>query len=950
MDNFIHRLALHISQEYPDLSKLTIVLPSQRAVKYIQKALHEVYERPFFSPNFITIDAFAHSFSENQLVDPVELLFRFYKIYQNLGHNEDFETFLNWAPLLIADCNDIDRYLVDAEQLFKNLRDVRELEQWSFGEGRELSESQQQFLAFWEQLKDFYREINTALEKDNLAYSGRLMRNAVHSILEKVDELYPQQNFLFTGFNALSEAEIQLMQRLVQVNRAQIILEADQFYMENSNHEAGLFIRKTKERIPETLVFQSNKLRESEKNIVVTSCAQAGSMLKVTQDLLTNINRQDLNETVLLLADESLIVPAIKHIPKFVEVANITLGLPLKLTALRPWIEHIFEFQRNFDYFKTDALYHKTITAFLKHPFVELFLTAEDRKIIAKEEAAIIKFNKIFTKLKLEDFSPEIREILQLVFSPWRGDFTTALEQFQTLNRLLFDKLNHPDYLLEKTAIYHFHEAIKSLSMVFNREDIPSMNLRSFEKFFNMRWMRETVAYYGNPIDGLQVMGLLETRMLHFKNVIVVGLNEGVLPPKNNINSLIPMDLRRYFQLPLPADKDAIFAHHFYRLIAGADNINILFSTNQGDDLAASEPSRYLQQIELELKPQSRINLQYNAYNIPVNESIAELGFQNSEEVQARILSYFRTGLSPSALNKFIKCPLDFYLRYVLKYSDDEDVEEGIESSTFGDVVHKTLEALYKPFEGELKPIQIHDIQNMLEQSDAEVERLFKANFDTSIDVFDSGAMYFALLAAKKQVRRFLKFEQQLLNSNPDKQLFIVALEQKFTKKIEISVHGKMEEIEIVGHIDRIDRFGDALRIVDYKTGKCDAKQVTISGKRFTEICAALENLDSFNFEEEKFQDLDYGYVLQLLFYLVLYTENTNHIPDAIGILAMRNLEEGLQQLTVKSGGKSNQTSLEIDLKLARFTEKYIQYLAEKILKTPAFYHNPKARYCIMCS
>jgi ATP-dependent helicase/nuclease subunit B len=420
------------------------------------------------------------------------------------------------------------------------------------------------------------------------------------------------------------------------------------------------------------------------------------------------------------------------------------------------------------------------------------------------------------------------------------------------------------------------------------------------------------------------------------------------LPPVNSINSLIPLDLRRYFGLPLPADKDAIFAHHFYRLLSGAENIHVLYSTNQGDDLAAAEPSRYLQQIELELKPVSKLRITHNTYNIPVSESISALSFSNSEEVRARILAYFQRGLSPSAMSKFLKCPMDFYVRYVLKYSDDEDVEEDIEHSTFGSVVHNTLEKLYTPFIGEVRPVLIEDIDRMLEICDSEVEVQFKNKFETSVDVFDRGAMYFALLAAKKQVRRFLKYERNLLKENPEQSLYIVSLEKKYEKDLSIAVSGRRETIKLLGNIDRVDRFGGKLRIVDYKTGKCEAFQVTIGGKSCENITEALQNLDAYDFESMK--HLDQHYVLQLLVYLVLYFENQKEIPDAIGIISMRNLNDGLQQLRIKPKSNSPVSQeIPVDEKLAEFTTRYLAHLAELIMKTERFEHNPKSKYCLLC-
>lgn len=949
MEKFIEQLVNHITDKHADLSAVTLVLPSQRAVRYIQRSLYQVLQKPFFSPTFFTIDEFCRSFVDVLPVDEVTLLFRFYTIYKKLGNEDDFETFLNWAPLLIADCNDIDRYMVDAKQLFKSLRDVRELEHWSFGEGRELSESQKQFLAFWDQLGDFYKEINVNFDQDKLGYAGSILRKAVLDVLSRIDDLYPNQHIIFAGFNALSEAELQLIAQLIKLKRADLILEADSFYLENRNHEAGMFIRKTKDRIPESLIFVQNELKNGFKEIVVTACAQSGSMLKVVQDLLSKLSPSDLNDTLLLLADESLIIPAIKHIPKSVGVANITLGLPLKLTAIRPWIELVFEFQRNFDYFKTDALYHKTLTAFFRHPFTDLILSDSDRLLIQKEEAAIIKYNKIFTKPDFSSFSSDMQRCTNLLLIPWAGDYKAAISKILRLNQFIFDCLDSKENVVERSACYHFNEVMQDLAKVFDQDGLPSMTLRTFEKFLTMRWIRETVAYYGNPVEGLQVMGMLETRMLNFKNVIVVGLNEGILPPKNMVNSLIPMDLRRFFSLPLPQEKDAIFAHHFYRLLAGVEKMHILYSENQGDDSNTVEPSRYLRQIELELLPVSNISLIHSTYGIPSSETFVDLSFSNSFEVKDRILDYFRRGLSPSALNKFLNCPLDFYLRYVLKYSDGEDVEEGIESSTFGDVVHRVLEVFYLPFVGEVKRVQAEDIDVMLKRCDDEVLSQFKKKFDTSIDIFDGGVMYFALLAARKQVRRYLNYERSLILDNPDKELFIVSLELEFAKEIQIDNGGKLELIRIVGKIDRVDRFDGVLRIIDYKTGKCDEKQVLISNDRCASILKALDDLDGFNFEE--FKGLNSGYVFQLLFYLVLYLEEADALPGAIGILSLRNMKYGLQELKFGNSKKADAfLELQLDRKLAAFTSKYIIYLAESILKTDQFIHNSKSQFCILCN
>jgi hypothetical protein len=853
--------------------------------------------------------------------------------------------------MLIADCNEIDRYLIDPKQLFKNLRDIKEIENWSFEAGRTLSESQRQFLGFWDQLKDYYEAINTDLAQEKLAYGGAIFRKALENLDTRLDVLYPHQSFLFAGFNALSEAEIQLMNRLVKKGRAHVVAEADRFFLKNFSHEAGVFIRQTKLRIPEMKVFERNQLANDKKEIDLISCAQSGSMLKVTQDILSKMSAAELSKTVLLLADESLIVPAIKHIPKMVGKANITLGLPLKLTPLRPWIELIFEFQNNFEYFRTKSLYYKTLISFFRHPYLGRIISSEDLKIFAKEEAAIVSKNRIFTKLPVELFSEKLRLLLDLVLQPWEHDFKTAIFRILEINRLVYESLDKEHDLIERSALFHFHEAIKHLEQIFDQSHIPEMTLRSFEKFFNMRWMKETVAYYGNPIEGLQVMGLLETRMLSFENLIVVGLNEGAMPPKNVVNSLIPMDLRRYFGLPLPNDKEALFAHHFYRLLVDAKRAWIMHSTNQGDDISLAEPSRYIRQIELELARENpNITLKYSNFNLVVNSPVQELQFENNAATRSRIMEYFsKSGLSPSALNKFVTCPLDFYFRYVLKYREEDDVEESVEHSTFGTVVHAVLEKLYTPYVSDVKALQPDDVRWMLKHYEAEVDRSFRANYETEETHFNSGEMYFASVAAKKQIQRFLLNELAFLLDNPAVPMYILGLEESLKHEVEIKRNGNKEKILLNGTIDRIDRVGDKIRIIDYKTGGCKKENVVVAGK-YTELIAQQTNFTKEDFDAADFGDFNTKYATQLLFYLLLFYSKYKVMPEEIGIHSLRNVSLGLQTLRFTPKKVNNQNvAVAIDEKLVLFTESYIRYVAENILATEIFEHKPKAKYCLLC-
>jgi ATP-dependent helicase/DNAse subunit B len=274
-----------------------------------------------------------------------------------------------------------------------------------------------------------------------------------------------------------------------------------------------------------------------------------------------------------------------------------------------------------------------------------------------------------------------------------------------------------------------------------------------------------------------------------------------------------------------------------------------------------------------------------------------------------------------------------------------------VESSTFGDLVHKTFEELYTPFVGNNCEVSTRDIDNMLKIYERIVSKHFKEKFSTSPEVFERGAMYFALLAAKKQVRRFLEFEKVQLLKSPEKKLVILSLECELEKHIPIHYKSEIKTIRIAGKIDRIDQFGEQIRIIDYKTGNCDQSQVTISGERYNELCRALENVEEYEFDEAKMKDLDQGYILQLLFYLVLYTHGKAKMPDLVGILSMRNLKEGIQNLNHAAKLKKGEERIfeALHPNLPRYAERYITHLAERIFKLESFQHNTKAKYCLNC-
>lgn len=936
MPHFIRQVAEYIQTHYKDTSNLTVVLPSQRAKKYIQEELFDVLGKPYFSPNFITINTWIKDLVPHKVISSVQLLFELYHVHKELADSpESFDEFMRWGKLLLNDCDEIDRYLIEPDQLFKNLRDVKEIENWSFDSGNELTESQKKFMEFWDKLGGYYTKFNSHLQNRGLCYMGSAYRFVSNNIeLTFVEQ--KDAHFLFVGFNALSPSEISIMKQLVKMGRGNVMLEGDDFFVKDELHEAGRFLRALKIEIPESVLCTGNRLLEEEKSFEVISCSQPTSQVKAGMTILKSLSKNELKNTLLLLADESLIVPAIKHIPAEVGEANITLGLPLKNTLLRTWVDLLFEIQENMNYFATSAAYHKTLSAFLQHPFFRKFITEEEVEQVEKILKDIIKFNKLFNKVDFPHLSEKSNELIKLAFESWSGNWKQSLEMFRSINRMLFPVFDKEVDLLERSAITQFDEAIREIEPIFN-ENTPEFGLHVFKQLVNPFWMNKSVAYYGNPTEGLQIMGLLETRMLEFDNIIAIGLNEGKMPPSNLIQTIIPMDLRQYFNLPTPSEKDALFAHHFYRLLPGVKKCWITYNNAPGEGLVANEPSRYLRQLELELvRENDKIEWKTSNFELEVNDlNKGGIEIPSSEETTQAILHYFEKGVSASALNKFLTCPLDFYYRYILGLHESDEVEEEMESSTFGQIVHNTLEELYKPFQEKKLQVTEFDLDKMLHEYPLELNKQFAAIFNSQKDVFAKGRNYLSFEMAAYQIERFLKFERTQLQENPDKKLFILSLEENLEVEFSITLNGKPHPLKVKGLIDRVDSWGGRTRIVDYKTGKCDTEHVTIG----FDIDDVNENYHDFipsRLSKAKF-------VLQLGIYNLLYYKNKATYADEAGIISMTQLSSGFQTL------QENKTSALINDGHIELVESLVKQITNDILDLDYFSHKQKAKYCEYC-
>lgn len=935
--SFTDQIADYIKENNLELKNLTIILPSERAKKYISASLFKRYGRPILAPEMITIDRWVKGLSDKTVVDKTRLLIKLFSIQQQDPSQLDnsFDEFLTWGNLLLSDFDEIDRYMLDSKQVFKNLADIKEIENWSFGEDRELSPGQKRFMEFWEKIPIYYQKLNDLLDKEKVCYMGKAYR----FVAENPDVVFKknkEQIFLFAGFNALSKAEMDIMRQLHRLGRAHILINADEFYLNENNHEAGRFMRNLLSYLDvKTLPFVSNKLLKNEKSINIIECAQNTGQVKVASTLLEGLNSEELSETLLLLADESLINPVLKNLPKSIGKANITLGLPLKNTSIRTWVELLFSIQENKVRFNTSSIYCRDLQKLWNHPLFVGILNSEQSLKITEFQNDQIRRNKIFQNSSSVSLGEVQDNLLELMISSWNNDWTLAIDNIRKMNDLIFQNLKEKD-LFEKAIVYEFDRSLIDFQNIVH-EGLPQMNIRSFKHLFQLHWSSHSIAYHGNPMDGLQIMGLLETRLLDFKKIIVLGLNEGKMPPTNPIQTMIPMDLRKYHGLPTPRDKQGLFAHHFYRLLHSCEQMWVTFTSSK-ENIGSNEESRYLLQLELELSRQNPgIKIDRQFYSIPDETGSNELlSIEKNDEIFLRMDELHSRSVSASALKKYLECPLDYYYRYVLDFGEEESLEEEIESNTFGSFIHQVLEDLYRPFARrdnkgnpvvpQPRNITSFDIDDMLKKYEMMITKEFLKHFNNDRSSFDSGKNLLSYEMAKELTKRILLQEKEFLSKQTES-VFIEYLEVNFEKSLELEIHGNKKQFNIKGTIDRIDSIGNKFRIIDYKSGKVEDDEVRST---HTEIEGLVKSFGSKK------------HVLQLLFYAFLYENAVGQIPNEVGIVSLVRPSSGVFPLTL--------TKSDLQQAVKDFPEALSQIFEEMYSKEIPFEHVPKQfSYCKYC-
>lgn len=940
MKPFVDRIAEQVLEHQLSFEHLTVVVPSQRMISYLQRAFYTAVGKPVLLPKMVTIDSWMQNMMPVPVIDKSQALFELYRIFEQNPIEQEirsFDGFMSWGHLLLADFDEIDRYLVAPQQLFKNLRDVREIENWSFN-SEQLSAGQLKFMAFWEKLGPYYDAFSERLNELGTTTKGKVYRTVAENIglAFQKDE---QATFVFAGFNALSEAELSIFRQLTVMGRGLVFMDSDTFYLHDGFHEAGAFQRVLLDRLHvKSLPFVADHLLHKSCDVTLVECAQLTGQANVIGSILADLSQEQLNETLVLLADEQLLGSLLHHLPRSIGKANITLGLPLRQTSLRLWVDLIFRLQEAFLRRGPHSIYYKDFIQYVHHPFILGIVEPHELHQIRQIETKIVHQNWHFIERGEMNMSKRLQALNALLFLPWKNDWNKAVSTIQAINELLDDWLKAAQ-LLEKSTIRTFSEALVGLQNLL-AGDCPEMSLGTFKNLFNQHWSSESLAYFGNPLDGLQIMGLLETRGLDFKRLLVLGLNEGTMPPTNPIQTLIPMDLRRFYGLPTQRDKQGLFAHHFYRLLHGAEEVTITYSS-AAEAIGSNEPSRFIQQLELELAVQNpKFTIEKQFYTLGNQERIEAVEVAKTPALKQRLDQLLEEGLTFSKINTFLECPLNFYYRYVLRIGEENKVEEEVEASTLGTIIHEVLEKLYEPFTAKLadtdiqrraKALSVDAYKQMMKAAPLLVDEAFVEHFSKDKSLIETGTNHINYIMAKEIVQKVLQKEMRTLEEFPEKSLFIEGLEKELEVSTKFDIYGEQKKVRVHGVIDRIDRWDGVYRIIDYKSGAVKPEHVkakTSKDRDYTEHLFMLKE------RGEK------TYALQLMIYCYLFKQTYHQELDLSGIFSFITISDSPFYLD----------TMDLDgVKPAELVEEVLQRILEKLYNDEPFKHNPNAKYCEYC-
>lgn len=851
MRPFLYQVATLFYQQYgAEIHRLAFVFPNRRAGLFFQKYLSEISERPLFSPSILTINDLFMQLSGKHPADKIQMLFRLYELYkQRSGSSESFDEFIYWGEMLLNDFDDIDKYMVDARMLFRNVSDLKSLDDdfnylspeqvqairsfWSSFYPKGDSPNQQHFLELWEILYDLYAGLRTSLAKDGCGYDGMIFREVVEQLEKEPMSDFSFDQVVFVGLNALSISEERLLLALQKKGVADFYWDYVGPWVTDSDNKASFFLERNLRLFPSRMQLPGTEPVQAEIRVmgVPSAIGQAKQVYPILQALADEQQLTDESalRTAIVLPDEHLLVPVLNAIPEAIQHINVTMGYPLAGTPVAALMEYILTLQKNIRYIdRVPGFYFRDVLPILNHQYVMAAAPEEVSQLVKDMTAG----NRIY--VHAADLNRH--ELLSILFTPVQN--TEELSDYlihvlEALNACLRNNRPNPDDEemisnstqttadIEQEFIFHYFATVNRMKEVM-REAKIEMRLDTYFRLLKRMTDLITIPFEGEPLSGLQVMGVLETRALDFDRLIILSMNEGIFPLKKAANSFIPYNLRRGFGLPTYEHQDSVWAYHFYRLIRRAKQVTLLYDTRT-TGLQTGEVSRFVHQL--------RYHYQYPlidelvVYDV-ASSAVPPISVQKTAEVE-KLLSDFLFGgpraLSASAINTYLDCPLKFYFSVLEQIQEEDEITETVERDVFGSILHKVMEDLYAPFKGKLVTA---DLLKLLRKDQplltGTIARAFAELFFKSPVVRPLEGENFL---TGEMIRKYAeKILEQDARFSP---FHYIESEKKVRATITLS---DKRVVQLKGFIDRVDSLDRVLRIVDYKTGSGKLEFESVEG------------------------------------------------------------------------------------------------------------------------
>ncbi|MEI7663221.1 MAG: PD-(D/E)XK nuclease family protein [Bacteroidota bacterium] len=942
MTPFLKQTAQYLVSKFgPGLADLCIVLPNRRGGLFLRRYLAEEIGKVSWAPVIFSIEDFIAEISGLQEADNLSLLFELYEVHCEIEEKkaQPFEEFLRWAPQLLGDFNEIDRYLADARELFATLTEARAISLWNL-DNQPLTEFEAKYLHFYQSLYDYYERLTRRLLAKNQAYQGLGFRYAANNIETAMNKM-PWPHIVFAGFNALTKAEELIIGTLKNNGMATLLWDADHYYIDNRQQEAGDFLRESLRRLPvNDALWISDDFASSEKKIEIIGSPDPVGQVKYCGKLLQQLAADGHSDekTAVVLLDEGLLIPLLNSIPGEVQSLNITAGLPLKQTPMAGLIETVFQLHLNtsrFSYLASKGagrFYYKDVLRLLQHPYIHRMAGGfmDGNQFAFNETVDNIRTGrKIFIGIddlanaKSGMFAMSL-VFLDFIFLPWKtpADAVTCLKTLIENLKLALSRQRKTSKVDRNTAfstgpelemeyLFAFSKIIHQMGNLLTGFQV-GLKLPAFYQLYEQALSSTSLPFYGEPLKGVQLMGMLETRTLDFENIIILSCNEDLLPSSKITTSFIPFDLKRSFELPTYRHKDSVYAYHFYRLIQRAGNVWILYNS-EPDQLGGGDKSRFLRQIVSELpafNPKIVISEKILVTPPGKRAAVPVIEIQKTGKTLELLEEKASKGFSATSMNGYRNCALKFYFSEIAGIKEPDNVDDTIDPATLGSAVHEALNNLYKPFLD--NPMSKDILKEMDKQVDDAVGAAFARKFKGSDIAYGKNLLFVSV--AGLMIRRFLLSETELVEelAKSGKSFSVALLEHFIEKTIPIPYGTGILNIRLKGFIDRVDKMDGWWKIIDYKTGITEPKQVKV--KDWDDL-AVNPDLNM------AFQLLTYGYLLK--------SRAQGEVTSSAGIVSLKRINSGFMAVSVPGDEPGKLSTILDGRAIDRFEEVFVSILKE---------------------